>query len=133
MNVSTRAKVETGSDVLIGGIIITGFDSHKIIIRALGPTLTQFGVAGALADPTLDVRDANGGLIGTNDNWQTTQFGGMINADQVTDIQNSSYAPPNPAECAIIATLPAGNYTGIVLGKNNTTGVALVEAYQLQN
>lgn len=133
LNISTRAKVLTGNDVIIGGIIITGFDAHKIIVRALGPTLTQFGVAGALANPTLELRDGSGTLLGTNDDWQTTQIGGIINADQMTDIENSGYAPPDPAECAIIATLPAGDYTAIVRGKNNTTGVALVEAYQLQN
>jgi hypothetical protein len=133
LNVSTRAKVLTGEDVIIGGIIITGFDAHKIIIRALGPTLTQFGVAGALANPTLELHDGSGTLIASNDDWQTTQIGGVIVADQVSDIQNSGYAPPNAAECAIIATLAAGNYTAIVRGNNNTTGVAIVEAYQLQN
>lgn len=133
LNISTRAEVLTGDQVVIGGIIITGFDAHKIIVRAIGPTLTQFGVAGALGDPTLELHNGSGTLIATNDNWQTTQIGGVITADQVTDIQNSGYAPPNPTECAIIATLPAGNYTAIVRGKNNTTGVALVEVYQLQN
>jgi len=133
LNISTRAEVLTGDQVVIGGIIITGFDAHKIIVRAIGPTLTQFGVAGALQDPTLELHDGNRTLIATNDDWQTTQIGGVITADQVTDIQNSGYAPSDSRECAIIATLPPGNYTAIVRGKNNTTGVALVEAYQLQN
>jgi hypothetical protein len=130
LNVSTRGKVGLNDDVMIGGIIISGFDAHRVIVRAIGPSLTQLGVPGAMANPTLELHDANN-LIATNDDWQTTQIGGVITADQVADIQNSGFAPSDPAESAIIATLAPGGYTAIIHGKNNTTGVALIEAFQI--
>ncbi|PYJ55116.1 MAG: hypothetical protein DME82_08490, partial [Verrucomicrobia bacterium] len=95
------------------------------------PELSQYGVPNPLADPTLELHDGNGALIASNDNWQTTIIGGIITQDQVQDIQNSGRAPGDPNESAIIANLPPGNYTAIVRGVNNTTGVALVEAYDL--
>jgi sugar lactone lactonase YvrE len=128
-NISTRLSVGIDTNVLIGGFIINGTQSKKVIVRAIGPSLTQFGVPGALADPILELHDNTGALIGTNDNWQTTQIGGVITADQVNEIQNSGLAPRDPAESVIIASLQPGGYTGIVRGKNNTTGVALVEGY----
>ena len=91
----------------------------------------QYGVPNAMADPTLELHDANGALIASNDNWQTTIIGGIITSDQVQDIQNSGHAPGDASESAIIADLPPGNYTAIVRGVNNTMGVALVEAYDL--
>ena len=91
----------------------------------------QFGVPDALQDPTLELHDGTGALIGTNDNWQTTIIGGIITHDQVQEIQDSGYAPGDGRESAIIADLPAGNYTAIVRGVNSTTGVALVEVYDL--
>jgi hypothetical protein len=84
-----------------------------------------------LADPTLELHNAAGALIGSNDNWMTTVIGGIITSDQVHHITNSGHAPTDPRESAIIATLPPGNYTAIVRGVNATTGVGLVEVYDL--
>jgi hypothetical protein len=130
-NISTRAFVQTGDNVMIGGFVVQGPFSKRVIIRALGPELTRFGVPNVLTDPTLDVYDANGSLIASNDSWQNTVIGGIITADQVRDIRSSGHAPTDPSESAIIADLPAGNYTAIVRGANNTTGVGLVEVYDL--
>ena len=130
-NISTRALVQTGDNVMIGGFIVQGTTLKRVIIRAIGPELSQYGVPNPLADPTLELHDGNGALIASNDNWQTTIIGGIITQDQVQDIQNSGHAPGDPSESAIIANLPAGNYTAIVRGVNSTTGVALVEVYDL--
>ena len=100
-------------------------------MRAIGPELTQYGVPNALANPTLELYDGTGALIASNDNWRITIIGGIITSDQVRDIRNSGYAPADGRESAIIAELPPGNYTAIVRGVNNTTGVALVEVYDL--
>jgi hypothetical protein len=117
---------------MIGGFIIDGSEAKTVIVRAVGPELTQFGVPNALADPALDLHDSTGTLIASNNNWQTTVIGGIITSDQVSAIQNSGHAPTQPSESAIIATLPPGNYTAIVRGVNYATGVALVEVYDLQ-
>jgi hypothetical protein len=84
-----------------------------------------------LADPTLELHNGNGALIASNNNWQQTIIGGKITQDQVQNIQNSGHAPEDGRESAIIANLRPGNYTAIVRGVNNTTGVALVEVYDL--
>ena len=130
-NISTRSLVQTGDNVMIGGFIVQGTTPRSVIIRAIGPELSQYGVPNPLANPTLELHDGNGALIASNDNWQTTIIGGIITQEQVDDIQNSGHAPGDPNESAIIANLPPGNYTAIVRGVNNTTGVALVEAYDL--
>ena len=130
-NISSRAFVQTGDNVMIGGFIVQGTGPKRVIIRAIGPELTQYGVPNVLADPTLELHNCSGALIASNDNWQHTIIGGIITSDQVRDIMASRLAPRNPRESAIIADLPAGNYTAIVRGLNNTTGVALVEAYDL--
>jgi len=130
-NISTRAFVQTGDDVMIGGVIIQGTQPRRVIVRAIGPELTQYGVPNPLADPTLELHDSTGALIASNDNWQHTIIGGIISSDQVPDIRNSGHAPGDRRESAIIAELPPGNYTAILRGVNNTTGVALVEAYDL--
>ena len=129
-NISTRLQVGTGNNVLFAGFIIQGNASKTVIIRSIGPSLTGFGVPGAMSNPRLELHDANN-TIGTNDNWQTTQIGGVITSDQVAAIQNSGLKPNDPAEPAIIATLPAGQYSAIVQGVNNTQGVATVEVYDL--
>ena len=116
---------------MIGGFIVQGTGTKKVIIRAIGPELTQYGITNALANPTLELHNAAGALIGSNDNWQTTIIGGIITSNQVSDIQNSGHPPTAASESAIIADLPPGNYTAIVRGFNNTTGVALVEVYDL--
>lgn len=122
VNISTRAYVETGDTVMIGGLIIGGTEPTRVMIRAIGPSLSQYGVSGALADPMLELRDQNGSLIFQNDNWRT---------DQEQQILSSGIAPSDNRESAIIATLPAGSYTVIVRGAASSTGVALVEIYNL--
>ena len=131
-NISTRSFVQTADNVMIGGFIVQGIQPKRVIIRAIGPELTQFGVPNPLANPTLELHNGAGGLIAFNDNWQTTVIGGVITHDQVQEIINSGRAPADMRESAIIANLPAGNYTAIVRGVSNTTGVALVEVYDLQ-
>ena len=130
-NISTRAFVQTGDNVLIGGFIVQGTQTKRVIIRAIGPELTQYGVPNALFNPTLELHDGMGALIASNDNWTQTIIGGIITANQVPDIMNSGYAPGDGRESAIIADLPPGNYTAILRGVNNMTGVALVEVYDL--
>jgi hypothetical protein len=130
-NISARAFVQTGDNVMIGGFMVQGSEPKRVIIRALGPELTQYGIPDALANPTLDLYDGTGALIASNNNWITTIIGGIITSNQVHEIQASGYAPGNPLESAIIADLPAGNYTAVVRGVNNLTGVGLVEVYDL--
>jgi hypothetical protein len=125
-NISTRLKVLTGDNVLIGGLIIGGSDSMTVLFRALGPTLSAFNVAGVLVDPTLELHTTdNMGhdvVVATNDNWKESQQ---------SAIAATGKAPPNDLESAILQTLAPGSYTVIVRGKNNGTGVALVEAYDV--
>jgi hypothetical protein len=123
--------VQTGDNVMIGGFIVQGTEPKRVILRAVGPELSRFGVPDVLVDPTLELYDGAGTLIASNDNWQHTIIGGIIHADQVREIRNSGHAPRHPRESAIIADLPAGNYTAIVRGVDKTTGVALVESYDL--
>ena len=130
-NLSTRGFVQTGDNILDGGFIVQGTQSKTVIVRAIGPELTQYGVPNALADPILELHDGTGALIASNDNWQTTVIGGVITANQVAAIRNSGLAPGDARESAINTTLPPGNYTAIIRGKNNATGVALVEVYDL--
>jgi hypothetical protein len=130
-NISTRGEVGTGDNVLIGGFVIAGNQPKKVMLRAIGPSLDRYGVPGALINPTLELHNGSGAVIATNDDWQTTQIGGVITSSQASEIQSSGFAPGNAAESAILATLPPGNYTAIVRGKSNTTGIALIECYDL--
>src|SRR5262249_4030233 len=130
-NMSTRSFVQTTDDVMIGGFIVQGTQPKDVIIRAIGRELSQYGTPDFLADPTLELHNASGALIASNDNWQQTMIGGIIRQDQVQNIQNSGHAPMDPNESAIIANLQPGNYTAVVRGVSNTTGVALVEVYDL--
>jgi len=116
---------------MIGGFIVQGSGAKRVIIRAIGPELAQFGIPDALANPRLELHNRTGALIASNDNWQSTILGGIITSNQVIDIQNSGHAPTEASESAIIADLQPGNYTAIVRGVNNTVGVALVEVYDL--
>jgi hypothetical protein len=125
-NLSTRAITETGDNVLIGGFIVHGAGSKDVIIRALGPSLANAGVSGALADPTLELRDQNGNVIAFDDDWED-------DPDQRTAIQNSGLAPSDPKESALAETLSPAGYTAIVRGVNSTTGVALVEVYDIDS
>jgi hypothetical protein len=122
-NISTRLRVETGDNVLIGGFIITGTQRKRVIVRAIGPSLSSF-FPGALADPVLELRDSSGGLIRSNDNWRS---------DQEAEIIATGIPPSNDLESAIVATLQANSsaYTAIMRGVNNGTGIGLVEAYDL--
>ena len=92
-NISTRAFVQTGDDVVIGGFIVQGTEPKRVIIRAIGPELTQYGVPNALANPTLELHDGTGALIASNDNWAATIIGGIITANQVRDIQAAATLP----------------------------------------
>ena len=130
-NISTRAFVQTGDNVVIGGFIVQGTEPKKVIIRAIGPELSQYGIPNPLYNPTLELHDGTGALIGSNDNWMSTIIGGIITHNQVSDVMDSGHAPTDGRESAIVADLPAGNYTAIVRGVNNMTGVALVEVYDL--
>ena len=124
MNISTRARVETGDNVLIGGFIVTGSAAKTVIVRAIGPTLSQHGVSDVLADPTLELHTANGALLRSNDNWRD-------DPSQASQIIASGLAPSSNLESAIIATLQPGKYTAIVRGKNSRQGIALAEVYDL--
>jgi hypothetical protein len=123
--------VQGGDDVMIGGFILGGSGRKRVIVRAVGPELTQYGVPNPLADPMLELHDSTGALVASNDNWQHTIIGGIITRDQVAAIRASGHAPGDPRESAIIADLLPGNYTAIVRGVNNMTGVGLVEVYDL--
>jgi plastocyanin len=122
-NISTRGLVQTGDNVLIAGMIVVGQTSQKVIVRAIGPSLN---VPGKMADPTLELRDSNGALLEANDNW-----GDSPNKQAIID---STIPPSNPLESAVVRILPANNaaYTAIVRGVNSSTGIAVVEVYQLQ-
>jgi len=123
-NVSTRGFVGTDQTVMIGGFITAGGNgSTEVVVRGLGPTLTQFGVAGALADPKLDLVDSNGNIIRSNNNWKDTQQAG---------IQATGLAPPNDLEAAILATVAVGHYTAILSGNGGGTGIGLLEVYKLR-
>ena len=115
--------METGDNVLIGGFIITGTQPKKVIVRAIGPSLSVL-LPRALADPVLELRNSSGGLIRSNDNWRS---------DQEAEIIATGIPPSNDLESAIVATLPANSsaYTAIVRGVNNGTGIGVVEAYDL--
>jgi hypothetical protein len=130
-NISTRAFVQTGDNVMIGGFIVQGAGPERVVIRAIGPELTQHGVPNVLANPTLELHNGTGALIASNNNWAATIIGGIITSDQVAAIRASGYAPSDPRESAMIVNLPPGNYSAIVRGVANTTGVALVEVYEL--
>ena len=129
-NISTRLQVLPGDKTMIAGFVVQGSAPKKIMIRAAGPSLRRSGVIDVLANPQLELHDVSS-TIAANDNWQTTQAGGVITSDQAAEIQNSGFAPSDPAESAIVATLPPGSYTAIVRGVESTTGVSVVEAYDL--
>ena len=124
-NISTRGFVDTGDSVMIGGFIVggAGGGNSTVIVRAIGPSLSAAGITNPLQDPTLELHDADGALISSNDNW-------MDSPDKQVLIDDS-IAPTNAAESAIVATLAPGNYTAVVQGSQGGTGVALVEAYNL--
>lgn len=129
-NISTRLQVGTDARVMIAGFVVEGNAPKRVLVRAVGPSIARFGVPDALANPRLELHD-NANLIAKNDDWETTQLGGVVSSDQVAEIQNSRMAPTDPAESALIATLSPGSYTAIVEGVNGATGVGSVEVYDL--
>jgi len=122
-NISTRAFVSTGDNIVIGGFLLGGQNGDdRIVVRGLGPSLTALGVTNALANPTLELRDGNGSLLISNNDWQD-------NAAQAAIITAAGLAPTNNLESGIAATLPPGLYTALLAGLNNGTGVGVVEVY----
>jgi hypothetical protein len=122
-NISTRVNVQMGQSVSIGGFIIGGNVPKQVIVRAIGPSLAEAGVEDALADPALELRDSSGNLLQANDNWQDTQ-------EQI--IRDTTLAPSHNLESAMVSSLPPGAYTAVMSGRNNTTGIGLIEIYDLQ-
>ncbi len=123
VNLSTRGRVGADQQAMIGGLIVSGGSGKKLIVRGIGPSVASL-IPGALADPTLEIRDGSGQLVGSNDNWGSSS--------QRQDIIDSTVAPSNPLESAVVATLAPGSYTAIVRGVNNGTGVGLIEVYDLE-
>lgn len=121
-NISTRGQVKTNEQAMIGGLIVQGIASHDVILRAIGPSLSNSGVPNVLQNPVLQLFNSQGTLIAENDDWRDAQK---------AQIQATGLAPANDLESAIMTTLSPGSYTAVVTGKNKTTGVGLVEAYQL--
>ena len=126
-NISTRGSVQTADNVMIGGFILggTSINPATVVVRGIGPTLGQSGIANPLLNPVLSLFDSNGQPVGSNDNWQD-------NPNQASQLQALSLAPQNPAESAIVAILPPGQYTAVVGGHNGGTGIGLIEVYSIQ-
>ena len=123
-NVSGRAFVGTGDNVLISGFIIGDVGSDTVIVRALGPSLGAFGVANPLSDPVLTIYDSKGVAIASNNNWQDDPTADLV--------RRNGLAPPNALDSAIVLHLPSGSYTAVVTGANGASGNALVEVYHLE-
>ena len=121
LNVATRTFVQNGEEVMIGGFIIIGNQPKKVIVRGIGPSLAQAGIAGAMADPLLELYDSRGTLIGSNDNWITHR----------DEVMETGIPPSDSRESAIVTTLAPGNYTCVLRSKTNNPGVALFELYDL--
>ena len=125
-NLSTRGFVQTQDKVMIGGFTLGGTNSlTRIAVRGLGPSLAQAGLSNVLADPTLELRDANGVLLSSNDDWQSDP----ASAAQLTA---NGLALPNPKESGMFTLLPGGQFTAILAGKNGGIGIGLVEIYNLR-
>ncbi len=121
-NISTRLQVGTGDNVGIGGFIVNGSTPKNVLIRGIGPSLASLGILNFLPDPALELHDAAGGIIASNDNWKDTQQ---------SEIAATGLAPANDSEAAILAVLDPGSYTAILNGATPATGVGLVEVYDL--
>jgi hypothetical protein len=122
-NISTRMKVGSGQNVLIGGLIIQGTQSKTLIVRAMGPSLAGAGIPNVLADPVLELHDSTGGIIASNNNWQDDEH--------ASQIQTMGFGPTNSAESAILVTVSPGNYTAVVSGWGGGQGTGLVEVYEI--
>ena len=121
-NISTRSRVETGDNIMIGGFILGGVNATKVIVRAIGPSLVPAGVADALLDPTLELHDSNGSLLDANDDWRDGDEDAIL---------ETGFAPLDRREAAIVAALIPGAYSGVVRGAEGATGVALIEVFAL--
>src|SRR5204863_1093610 len=122
LNISSRLRVQPGDNTLIGGFIITGNQAKKVVLRAIGPS-TQ--VPGFIADPVLELHDSTTALVTSNDDWGTSP--------EASQIQGAGLAPGDARESAILRTLSPGAYTAVVRGKNNSIGIAVEEAYDLDS
>ena len=129
VNISTRGRVETDNDVMIGGVIVFSPNPSRVIVRAMGPSLANAGLQNVLQDPQLELYDGNGTLIVSNDDWKVRD---SSQTSQQTEIEETTIPPGDPRESALRATLDPGNYTALVRGKGRTTGLALVEVYRLR-
>ena len=121
-NISTRAFISTGDNVVIAGFMLGQGGTGKVVLRGIGPSLTSAGVPNALADPTLELHDGNGTLLVANNDWQDDPL-------QASDLMFLGLAPANNLESAIVANLPPGLYTALLAGRNNGSGIGLVEVY----
>jgi hypothetical protein len=120
LNIATRLRVDTGDSAMIAGFIITGNAPKAVVMRGIGPSLSAFGISDPLLDPVLELHGPNGALILRNDNWKD---------DQRSQIEGGPFQPGDDRESVVLATLQPAAYTAILSGKNNTTGVGLVEVY----
>jgi hypothetical protein len=121
-NISTRGLIQPGDQLMIAGFIIQS-GPVKAVVRAIGPSLSAFGINNALPDTTLQLRDSNGVIVRENDDWQT---------DQKQELESTGLQPTNDLEAALIETLQPGQYTAQVRGKPETTGIGVVQVYFLQ-
>jgi hypothetical protein len=121
LNISTRMRVLTGDSALIGGFIVTGNESKRVIVRGIGPSLSAFGVQGALANPTIDLFDSKQVLVGTNDDWISNR----------AEVEATTLQPGTDLEAAVVKTLAPGAYTAVLRGKNNSSGIGVIEVYDL--
>ena len=124
LNVATRVTVGAGDNVTIGGFIVSGSEPKRVIVRGIGPSLTERNVPGALADPVIELFDPAGNSLGINDDWRNSQE---------AEITTTTLAPTNDRESAMVRTLPPGDYTVVLNGKNGSTGVGLIEIYDLDS
>jgi hypothetical protein len=126
-NISTRGSVQLADNVMIGGFVLggTSINPGKVVVRAIGPSLAQSGISGPLSNPSLRLFDNNGQSVAFNDNWADDPA-------QAADLQALNLAPSNPAESAIVTTLPPGLYTAVVAGQGGGTGIGLIEVYSIQ-
>jgi hypothetical protein len=121
-NIATRGLVQAGDKLMIAGFIVQNAPV-KAVVRAIGPSLQAFGITNALADTTLQLRDQNGALVLENDNWKT---------DQQQELENTGLQPSHDLEAALVTTIQPGQYTAQVRGKNDTSGIGVVQVYFLQ-
>ncbi|MEO7723563.1 MAG: hypothetical protein ABIU29_02575 [Chthoniobacterales bacterium] len=126
-NISTRGSVQTQDNVMIGGFILGGTNTEpaRVVVRAIGPSLGGAGISNPLSNPILEIFDGTGQSVGFNDNWQD-------DSAQAAELQGLNIAPTAAAESALVLTLPPGPYTAVVAGQAGTTGVGLIEVYDVQ-